>query len=159
MDSHRRSRIRAALALRCPACRVGRLYAHRLSMNRRCPSCGIRFAREPGYFTGAIWVGFLIAVPLTLGALLLVFTIFPTLHPAIVGIVATWLFLPLLPMTLRFSRSLWMYFDHQIQPERNRGSGPDDGLRIDGPRPVPVGTGRTVVTSSGGKPASASRSR
>lgn len=138
----RRGRLAAASRMRCPECRIGILYAVPHSMNRRCPKCGIRFEREPGYFTGSIWIGVILATPISLGLLCGTMWVFPDLHPALAGIGAVILFSPLLPLTIRIARSFWMYFDHQMQPQKpdrpgsggggdaaaaQSDSGPDDG--------------------------------
>ncbi len=38
---------------RCPRCGGGRLFAGWLHMVERCPTCGLRFEREEGFFLGA----------------------------------------------------------------------------------------------------------
>ena len=41
---------------RCPRCGGGNLFRHYFSMVPECPRCGLKFDREPGYWTGAIAV-------------------------------------------------------------------------------------------------------
>lgn len=145
-----RGRLSAATRLRCPECRSGILYAAPNSMNRRCPKCGIRFEREPGYFTGSIWIGVILATPVALGLLCGTMWAFPDLHPAIAGFVAVMFFSPLLPLTVRVSRSLWMYFDHQMQPQPPSKQGGDGGTRVGHVTPEGDGGGRgEIITSTG----------
>ena len=61
----RRSALAAMLRRRCPRCREGRVFAGPLRMNETCPVCGLKFGRgEPGYFTGAMYVSYALAIPL-----------------------------------------------------------------------------------------------
>ncbi|MCB0711353.1 MAG: hypothetical protein KDD67_03395 [Ignavibacteriae bacterium] len=129
------SEVSAIIRVRCPECKKGIVYAHGSQMNRLCPSCGIKFEREPGYFSGAIWIGVLLATPVALFTMFCLLWFFRDLHPAIAGIVASLSFIPLIPLTIRISRSIWMYLDHQMNPEttyRNPPDNPDD-IRV----PVP----------------------
>jgi uncharacterized protein (DUF983 family) len=43
----------AIVQLRCPRCLQGQVFATLFRMHEQCPVCGLRFEREPGYFTGA----------------------------------------------------------------------------------------------------------
>jgi hypothetical protein len=86
-------------------------------MNDACPACGFRFTREPGYFFGAMYVSYpLAALVLGLFALSL-----QALRPdwpwlACLG-VAFVPFLILVPLVFRYSRVIWMHFDHWADPE------------------------------------------
>jgi uncharacterized protein (DUF983 family) len=39
---------------RCARCGSGHLFKHYFTMVEDCPSCGLHFEREPGYFAGAL---------------------------------------------------------------------------------------------------------
>jgi uncharacterized protein (DUF983 family) len=108
----------AAIAkLRCPRCREGKVWSGALTMNETCPTCDLRFEREPGYFTGAMLVSYLIAVPIfTVLWLALWLVVGWDILPAL--IVATVVFLFLVPMIFRYSRVLWMHFDQAVDPEK-----------------------------------------
>ena len=86
-------------------------------MNDRCPSCGLVFEREPGYFTGAMVVSYGIGVPLlailTLGAWLLIGLPLPWAL-----LIADVLFLAFVPLIFRSARVLWIYVDRTLDPER-----------------------------------------
>src|SRR5271155_4411203 len=58
----RRSWFIALLKLRCPRCREGRMFKSLVRMNDPCPVCGLVFEREPGYFLGAMYVSYALAV-------------------------------------------------------------------------------------------------
>lgn len=111
-----RTRLAAVAAGCCPRCRRGRIFAGRLAMHPTCPACGLRFEREPGYFTGAMYVSYALAVPLVTVCAALVCFVAPQLSfDATVGTVAV-LFLPFVPALFRYSRILWIHLDQTIDP-------------------------------------------
>lgn len=132
----------AMMHVRCPECRKGIVFRRGMEMNRLCPYCGIKFDREPGYFTGAIWISMLVAMPVMLFLMFCLIYFFRDLHPALAGILAAVGFVPLLPVTIRISRSIWMYLDHQMHPQRSGRRPPGDpGDDRSGPVPTGVGHG------------------
>ena len=144
-------RIEAALRLRCPECRTGILYSENGTMHRRCPRCGIRFDREPGYFTGAVWIIFLIATPIGLGCTVGVMYLLPEIHPGLAGLLGALCFAPSVPVAMRYSRSLWMYVDHQMNPQYPGGGGGNEPpAHPSGPvTPVVVLARSNITTSTG----------
>lgn len=79
--------------------------------------CGLRFEREPGYYTGAMIVSYAIGVPLL--ALLSVLVLWLTRWPVLWALVAAdAIFIPLVPLVFRYSRVLWIHLDQAIDPER-----------------------------------------
>jgi hypothetical protein len=85
-------------------------------MNDSCPSCGLRFNREPGYFLGAMYISYGLALTLIalIGAVLWGAT---SWHLEKIGIWAVLLFLPFAPMLTLLARVLWIYLDQKIDPE------------------------------------------
>ena len=86
-------------------------------MHERCPSCSLKFEREPGYFLGAMYLsyGLALVIIVVLAAILWV-----AMHWSLqkVTLWAILLFLPLAPMLTLFSRVLWIYLDQAIDPEK-----------------------------------------
>lgn len=117
------STLRDIFGQRCPRCRLGKIFASSVflgfpKMAERCLVCGLRFEREPGYFLGAMYIGY--------GIALLITTLIATLLWAVTGwwitkdaIWAVVLFLPLAPATTLFARILWIYLDQTVDPDRN----------------------------------------
>src|SRR5688572_13821731 len=77
----RRSYLAAILKGRCPRCRQGEMFTHAATkltrfniMNERCPVCGVRLEPEPGFYQGAMYVGygFTVALMSIIGLLLYV---------------------------------------------------------------------------------------
>lgn len=87
-------------------------------MHERCPVCHLKFEREQGYFLGAMYIGYGMAlVTITLIAVLLwSVTGWPIMKDTGWAMV---LFVPLAPATTLFARVLWIYLDQAIDPERS----------------------------------------
>lgn len=80
-----------------------------------CPECGLVFGREEGYFTGAMIVSYMIAVPLL--AILTAVALWRTsLRFEWALLVAGVYFLPFVPAVFRYSRVIWMHFDRMVDP-------------------------------------------
>ena len=85
-------------------------------MHARCPACRYVFTREPGYFLGAIAIGYFIGVAIVTGLSFLVRGGFPTLDWEWCFAIGLVLYLPFLPMVFRYARGIWMYFDNWLDP-------------------------------------------
>jgi uncharacterized protein (DUF983 family) len=111
---------RAILLRRCPRCGEGPIFRAPLVMNECCPTCGLRFGRgEPGYFTGAMYVSYALAIPL-IGLLTLIeWLLLPSWSLFRLVLLAWALCVPLIPWVWQYSRVLWIYFDQSIDPDQN----------------------------------------
>jgi hypothetical protein len=87
-------------------------------MHDRCSNCGLRFNREPGYFLGAMYIsyGLALAAIVAFGAVLWALT---SWRLDKIAICAVLLFLPFVPTLTLLSRVLWIYLDQKIDPETN----------------------------------------
>jgi uncharacterized protein (DUF983 family) len=118
------STLLSILRQRCPRCRSGRIFRSSIfrglpKMNDRCAVCDLRFEREEGYFLGAMYISYglaLVIIALAAGLLWLL-TGWPITKDALWAFVV---FLPLTPSITLFSRVLWLYLDHAIDPEPPR---------------------------------------
>jgi hypothetical protein len=86
-------------------------------MYAQCSICGLKFEREPGYFLGAMYISYGLALgTIALMALAVwLVTRWWITKAAIWGVV---LFLPLAPAITLLSRVLWIYLDQTVDPER-----------------------------------------
>ncbi|HST21402.1 MAG TPA: DUF983 domain-containing protein, partial [Blastocatellia bacterium] len=118
MDIARTRRIMLrGLKLRCPACGKGRVYRSLLKMNDECPYCHMVFAREQGYFIGAIYVNVIATESLIFFTYLLSLLVLPIADPTIyVVLLVMALILPL--AFFRHARSIWLSFDYVIDPPK-----------------------------------------
>ena len=85
-------------------------------MHERCPACGLKFEREQGYFLGAMYFSYMIAI---IAISLLTVIVWALLSCDLPESVAAGflLFLPAAPVVTFFSRVLWIYFDQSIDPD------------------------------------------
>ena len=106
----------------CPRCRQGAIYRASLwrgylAMHDRCPVCGLKFEREPGYFLGAFYFSYILSIP---PGLVLVLLLWKLTHWRfdIVMLAAFVCYLPLVPAVTRWSRVIWIYVDQHFDPEK-----------------------------------------
>jgi hypothetical protein len=87
-------------------------------MFERCPVCDLRFEREQGYFLGAMYISYLLA----LGIIVLIAAFLWTVTGWWITKATAWavvLFLPLAPAITFFARVLWIYLDQAFDPDRS----------------------------------------
>ena len=115
------STLAGILRQRCPRCRMGGIFPYSIfrgfpKMCARCSICDLKFQREEGYFLGAMYISF--------GLALAIITLIAALLWAITGwwitqdvLWAVALFVPLAPTISLFARVLWIYLDQTFDPE------------------------------------------
>jgi uncharacterized protein (DUF983 family) len=117
-----RSALAGILAQRCPRCRSGRIFAGSIlwmtGMHEHCPVCDLRFERESGYFLGAMYIGYGLAL-VTIAILTAVLFVLTPWHLRTSIIVAIIVFLPFGPLLTHMARVLWIYLDQSIDPDRS----------------------------------------
>jgi uncharacterized protein (DUF983 family) len=104
-----------ALRLRCPRCGAGALFDGPFRMRPRCPACGLRYEREPGYFVGAIYLNYGVTALLMLGGY---FLLDAWLEPGTRVQLAVWVtFAIAFPLWFfRYSKGLWLGLDYLVDP-------------------------------------------
>jgi uncharacterized protein (DUF983 family) len=113
--------IRGIIRQVCPRCREGAifrapLWRGYLAMHERCPVCGLKFEREPGYFLGALYFSYLLSILPGLAIVLFLWrwTGWQFDH---VMLGAFLCYLPLVPAVTRWSRIIFIYVDQHFDPE------------------------------------------
>jgi uncharacterized protein (DUF983 family) len=108
----------------CPRCRMGSIFRSSIfrgfpPMRESCPVCRLKFEREQGYFLGAMYISY--------GLALFIIAVFATGLWALTGwrleklVVASLVpFVPLTPTISRLSRILWIYLDQSLDPDSSR---------------------------------------
>ena len=121
--SRRFSTLRGILQQRCPRCRSGGIFRYSIlrgfpKMNELCPVCKLEFEREEGYFLGAMYISYGLALMVIAGlaAILWAVTGWWITKDVIWALV---LFVPLAPTLTLFSRVLWIYLDQSVDPEKS----------------------------------------
>jgi uncharacterized protein (DUF983 family) len=117
----RPSTLASILQQRCPRCHSGRIFRYSIfrgfpKMHERCQVCNLKFQREEGYFLGAMYIsyGMALATITVLAVLLWSITAWSIMKAAAWAVV---LFLPLVPSETLLARVLWIYLDQSIDPE------------------------------------------
>ncbi len=85
-------------------------------MYAACPVCRHTFEREPGYFVGAMYVSYALAVPTLVLLAVLVRWLLPGWSGLKVLGATVPLFMPLMPIIFRYSRVIWAHLDWTIDP-------------------------------------------
>jgi hypothetical protein len=85
-------------------------------MHERCPVCGLKYEREPGYFLGALYFSYALSIPPGLAIALVLWRLsnwsFNTVMFA-----AFIAYLPFVPFVSRLSRVLLIYTDRYFDPD------------------------------------------
>ncbi len=115
-----RSATAALLRGRCPRCREGRIFASLVRMAPACAVCGADFEREQGYFLGAMYFSYGFGVAL-LAAPVAVLIFADVDMRVTVGASALFL-LVAAPWLFRWSRIVWLHFDHRFDPLPDRAA-------------------------------------
>ena len=113
--------LKSTLFNKCPKCHQGKVFEknnpyllkNMFDLHRTCSHCGLKFEREPGYFTGAMYV----AYALTSGWFILWFVLYLTvidLSAAQLAVFMIGSLMLLAPLTLRWSRMLWLNMDNKF---------------------------------------------
>lgn len=102
----------------CPKCGKGKIFETKGSllrmkapkMHEHCSECGYRFDKEPGYFFGAMYISYALAIAELFPVFFLCFWILP------LGWMFTLMFLVLILtmfFNFRASRVLWIHIFHE----------------------------------------------
>lgn len=96
---------------RCPRCLTGRMFRGPFAMNDPCPTCGLLFQREEGYFLGAMYFSYALGSFLLFPAFYVATHFLPSWDGTWVAVLVWVLYLPFVPMVFRYSRAIWIYLD------------------------------------------------
>lgn len=104
---------------RCPRCGGRGLYASWFRMRERCPTCGLRFEREPGFFVGAYTINLAISI-VALFVLCMAFVAVKATNPdaGYLGFLVAGLVIALVAPVFcyPFSRTIWSAIDLVMTP-------------------------------------------
>lgn len=110
----KRAEIRIGSILRalCPACHTGRVIRGVFAIRPRCPHCGYNLYPEPGFYLGAMCVGFFLTAALTVPPTIVLkllnvdlnfVLLFPLLEFVFVG-----------TFLMFYCRILWLHFEYRL---------------------------------------------
>jgi uncharacterized protein (DUF983 family) len=110
-------RLAALIKQRCPRCLQGSIFAGWITTREACPVCDLHYGREEGYFSGGMDLSFFLAAPVLAFIFLVLYQL---LSPALTLMTTLFLsyavFIPCAPLLFRYSRTLWLYLDWQLDP-------------------------------------------
>lgn len=105
----------ALLLGKCPRCRQGDMFSFPVTrltrfnvMNQKCPHCGVLLEPEPGYYQGAMYVGYGITVACITLIGLFLFALGVRSEWVYIGIVIGFMLL-IAPLNYRYSRIIYLY--------------------------------------------------
>lgn len=107
-----------ALRRRCPRCGGGGIFRRWLQMAETCPTCGLRFERTEGYWTGSMALN--LVVTEVVFVVVLVVTIIATSPDPNWGLVLTLALASNVLVPLLFfpaSRLLWVTIERRMHPD------------------------------------------
>jgi uncharacterized protein (DUF983 family) len=105
------------LRLKCPACGQTDLYQSTFRIRESCSACGLVYAREQGYFVGAIYINVMATEAVILFVYLV--SLFATNGTGNTIYIILFIMAVTLPLLFfRLSRSLWLSIDQIISPRR-----------------------------------------
>ena len=106
----------------CPECGSGPIFRSAFVMHEHCPVCGLWFGRgQPGYFTGAMYVSYAMAIPIVVVFTVLEYLVLPDWTLFKLVLLAWFFCVPLIPSIWQYSRVVWIHFDQWIDPEADLG--------------------------------------
>src|SRR5262245_16379361 len=119
MDGRRVTRLlRYGLKLKCPNCGLGSLYRAPFRMETQCRYCDLVYEREQGYFIGSIYINVIVTESMLLLTLLIYGSLTGSFNERIVFILLVLaIIIPL--VFYHHSKSLWLAFDHILNPEKH----------------------------------------
>jgi uncharacterized protein (DUF983 family) len=112
----KRSWLAALLMQRCPRCRTGRIFNGLFSMHSVCPLCELPFRREEGFWLGAMYCSYALAVAILVPLFFFFQWLLPTWPGLLVSLLAVLPYIPLTPLIFRYSRVLWIFFEDYVEP-------------------------------------------
>jgi hypothetical protein len=111
----KKSLFKRILTEKCPSCGLGQVFEKKKSpfqlpvMYARCTKCNYLFDREPGYFLGAMYISYGLAVLEGILTFLICYFFFPDLPTIAVCFILVGIFLLFSMRNYRLSRVIYMY--------------------------------------------------
>lgn len=104
-----------AMARHCPYCGHGRIFAGWFTLKKQCPTCGVTYAYEDGYFLGSYPVN-LVATELLAAAIVIGLIIWSSLSVLEMQIIGVTLAVGLPLLGYPFALLIWIALDITFHP-------------------------------------------
>lgn len=101
---------------KCPRCHKGDVFNSKnpyalkkiFSMQERCSHCDLKYQKEPSFFYGAMYSSYALTSGWFILWFLLYLTVFPNMDTLLFAVLLAISIVVLSPLTLRYSRLLWL---------------------------------------------------
>lgn len=111
-----RTQIEALLHGKCPRCRQGDIFTYPVSklqkfhrMNDYCPVCKVHFQPEPGFYQGAMYVGYAFTIAFLVAVSIVLYLLGnPSDWVYIITFIG--LMIAFAPFNYRYSRIIYLYY-------------------------------------------------
>ena len=110
-----RTYLTALLQGRCPQCRNGKIFTYPITriiqfnkMNHECPHCHVRLEPEPGFYQGAMYVGYAITLTCIFAMSIVLFLTGNFSEWTYIAVVIGFMIL-IAPLNYRYSRIVYLY--------------------------------------------------
>ena len=107
-------RLAAIFQQRCSRCLHGQVFATLFRVHEQCPLCRLPFECEPGYFTGAMYLSYGVAIIVTAPVWLMMACLGRSLGEVL--LVISLLLVLASPWLFRYARALWLHLDQAVDP-------------------------------------------
>jgi uncharacterized protein (DUF983 family) len=111
-----KSLLNALLSGKCPRCREGEMFVFPAAnltkfnkMNEVCPHCGVRLEPEPGFYQGAMYVGYAFTLAVMLITGLALYLLFDSPSDWVYIVTVIGIMVLLVPLNYRYSRIVYLY--------------------------------------------------
>jgi uncharacterized protein (DUF983 family) len=107
--------IGSLIRCKCPRCQNGKVFSYPAihlkftQVNVTCPSCGVKFETEPGFFWGAMYFSYALVVGISIAAGIVLYSVYEAPPLFLSSAIIIGLVLITLPFILRYSRMLMLY--------------------------------------------------
>lgn len=114
----------STIKCKCPRCREGNIFVDSnpynfdkvFSMPENCPKCGLKFLREPGFFYGAMYVGYGLSVAYLVSFYVAMYVLLVEFSVEMYLLFAIGSLIVFTPVIFRLSRSIWLFMFTKYDP-------------------------------------------
>lgn len=103
--------------LRCPKCRVGKMFLHKpysfkfvSSLNKKCPHCNTSYELEPSFFYGSMYVSYALGVAFAVGTYIILALLGFGKDLFVSFFIITAIIILLSPYNYQLSKVIWASF-------------------------------------------------
>ena len=113
---------------RCPRCGIGALYIKDVRMYRNCPSCGLSYYPESGFYLGGMILNYIFTVWIVIAVYLVSLLLPDLLSWSVNAKILLWMAFTVVLSLLfwRHTRSLWLALNYWVEPDDSQPSGKFD---------------------------------